>query len=133
MLGVECWVFSIQAMKRIPQPPINPALREVEHHDFWPGFVAVAAGVVLAFCGVWHPTGVDIVAGSAASEIQLVKAFSSSGLQYADELAPPPPPNFDNAANPAEALDRWAKQQANAEPPNWKVRVDTAAVAPCPT
>ena len=119
--------------KRIPQPPVNPALRDVERHDFWPGFVAVVAGIVLAFCGMRHLTGVDTVAGNAASEIQLVKAFSSGGLQFADQLAPPPPPKLTDPAAEAEALDRWAKQQANATPPTWKVRVDTAAAAPCPT
>ena len=120
-------------MKRVPQPPVNPALRNVERHDFWPGFVAVVAGVVLAFCGVRHLNGMDTVTGNTASEIQLVKAFSSGGLQFADQLAPPPPPNLADAAAEAEALDRWAKQQANATPPTWKVRVDTAAATPCPT
>jgi hypothetical protein len=120
-------------MKRIPQPPVNPALRARERHDFWPGFVAALAGVVVAFSGARHLTGVDTVDGNAASETQLVKAFSSGGVQYADQLAPPPPPDFNATANPAEALERWAKQQANAAPPTWKVRVDTTAAAPCPT
>jgi hypothetical protein len=120
-------------MKRVPQPPVTPALRDVERHDFWPGLVAVVAGVVLAFCGVRHSTGVDTVAGNTASEIQLVKAFSSSGLQFPDQLAPPPPPRLEDAAAEAAALDRWAKQQANVAPPTWKVRVDTTAAAPCPT
>jgi hypothetical protein len=120
-------------MKRISQPPINPALRDVERHDFWPGFVAVVAGVVLAFCGVRHLTGVDTVAGNTATEIQVVKAFSSGGLQYADQLAPPAPPKLTDPAAEAEALDRWAKQQANATAPTWKIRVDTAAATPCPT
>ncbi len=82
-------------MKRVPQPPVNPALRDVERHDFWPGFVAVVAGVVLLFCGARHLTGVGTVAGNTATEIQLVKAFASGGLQYANELAPPPPPKLD--------------------------------------
>jgi hypothetical protein len=120
-------------MKRIPQPPVNPALRDVEHHDFWPGFVAVVAGIVLAFGGVRHLTGVDTVSGNTASEIQLVKAFSSGGLQFADQLVPLPPPKLEDAAAEAEALDRWAKQLASAAPPTWKVRVDTAAKTPCPT
>lgn len=120
-------------MKRISQPPINPALRDVERHDFWPGFVAVVAGIVLAFCGVRHLTGVDTVTGNTASEIQVVKAFSSGGLQYADQLAPPAPPKLTDPAAEAEALDRWAKQQASAAAPTWKVRVDTAAATPCPT
>jgi hypothetical protein len=120
-------------MNRVPQPPVNPALRDVEHHNFWPGFVAVAAGVVLAFCGVRHLTGVGTVKGNTASEVQLVKAFSSSGLQYASEWTAPPPPRLSDPAAEAEALDRWAKEQANAKPPTWKIRVDTAAAAPCPT
>lgn len=120
-------------MKRIPQRPMNRGLRDRERHDFWAGFAVVVAGVILAICGARHLTGVETAAGGTASEIQLVKAFSSSGLQYADDITPPPPPNFDTAVNPAEALDRWAKQQANAGSPGWKIRVDTAAAAPCPT
>ena len=120
-------------MKHVSQPPVNPALRDVERHDFWPWFVAVAAGVVLVFCGVRHLTSLGTVTGNTASEIQLVKAFSSGGLQYADEMVPPPPPRLSDPAAEAEALDRWAKQQAHATPPTWKIRVDTAAAAPCPT
>jgi hypothetical protein len=120
-------------MKRVPQPPVNPALRALERHDFWPGFVAAVAGVVLAFGGARHLTGLDTVDGNSATEIQLAKAFSSGGLQYADQLAPPPPPRLSDPAAEAEALDRWAKQQASAAAPTWKVRVDTAAAAPCPT
>ena len=67
-------------MKRVPQPPVNPALRDVERHNFWPGSVAVAVGVVLAVWGVRHLTGLGTASGNTATEIQLVKAFSSSGL-----------------------------------------------------
>ncbi|HTY88921.1 MAG TPA: hypothetical protein VMB80_15765 [Candidatus Acidoferrum sp.] len=117
----------------MPQPPVNPALRDLERHDFWPGFAATLAGVVLAFCGVQHWTGVDTVDGRAAAETQLIKAFSSGGLQYASELPPPAPPQLEDPAAQAEALDRWARQQASAAPPNWTVRVDTDAKTPCPT
>ena len=121
-------------MLRVPQPPVNPALRSQEAHDFWPGFVVVLAGVVVAFCGARHLTGVDTVDGNVATEIQLVKAFSSGGLQYPKQAAPPPPPpNLDNVADPDEALERWAKQQANVQPPAWKLRVDLGAQAACPT
>ncbi|MGO9585596.1 MAG: hypothetical protein ACLP2Y_05325 [Limisphaerales bacterium] len=119
--------------KRVPQPPVNPALRALERHDFWPGFAAALAGVIVAFCGARHLTGVDTVAGNTASEIQLVKAFSSGGLQYASQLAPPPPPNLEDPAAEAEALDHWAKQLAQATPPAWKIRVDVSAQTPCPT
>jgi hypothetical protein len=125
--------FTASAMKRLPQPPVNPASRDIEHHDFWPGFIAVLFGSVLVFGGARHLTGVDTVGGSAASEIQLVKAFSFGGVQYASRIAPAPPPKLDDPAAEAEALDRWARQQDNATPPKWKVRVDTDAKTPCPT
>ena len=120
-------------LKRIPQPPMNPALRAREGHDFWPGFVVVLAGVIVVFCGARHLTGVDTVDGNTATEIQLVKAFSSGGLQYPGQVAPPPPPNLDEVADPGAALERWAKQQANIQPPAWKIRVDLGAQAACPT
>jgi hypothetical protein len=119
--------------KPVPQPPVNPALRRREGHDFWPGFVVALAGAALAFCGARHLTNVDTVDGSTASEIQLVKAFSCGGVQYPDQVAPVPPPKLDDLANPGEALDRWAKQQAHVQPPAWKIRVDAGAKSPCPT
>jgi hypothetical protein len=118
--------------QRVPQPPLDPALRDRERHDFWPGFVAALIGVVLAFCGARHLTNVDTVDGSNGWETQLINAFSSGGLQYADQLRAPPPPKLEDSAA-AEALDRWAKLQANASPPTWKVRIDTGAKTPCPT
>jgi hypothetical protein len=121
------------ALKRVPQPPLDSARRGLEHHDFWPGLIAAIIAVVLLFCGAWHLTGVDTIAGSTASEIQLTKAFSAGGLQYADRMAPPPPPKYDGSATGAEALERWARQTANAAPPSWKVRVDTGAKKACPT
>lgn len=120
--------------RRVAQPPINPALRNPERHDFWPGFIMTLVGLVLAFCGAWHLTAVDTVEGASAWETQLIKAFSAGGLQYPDQVAPPPPPppTDDPAAN-AAALDRWARQNAHAGPPSWKVRVDTGAKGGCPT
>ena len=79
-------------MNRVPQPPVNRALRALERHDFWPGFVVALAGLVVAFCGARHLTNVETVDGNSAWEVQLVKAFSSGGLQYPDQVAPPPPP-----------------------------------------
>ena len=74
-------------MRRVPQPPVNPALREVERHDFWPGFVAVLFGVILVFCGARHLTNIDTADGGNAWETQLIMAFAFDGLQYADRLA----------------------------------------------
>ncbi len=87
----------------------------------------------MLFCGARHLTGVETADGSTAWETQLVGAFSSAGLQYAADQAPPPPPNLDGVANPAEVLDRWAKQTAKAQPPAWRIRVDLGAKAACPT
>ena len=120
-------------MKRIPQPPVNPASRDLEHHDFRPGFIITLIGAILVFGGAQHLTNVDTVEGSTAWETQLIKAFSSGGLQYADQLAAPPPPKLDDPAAAAEALDRWARLPAGASAPKWKVRVDTSAKTPCPT
>jgi hypothetical protein len=120
-------------MTRVPQPSVNPAARAAERHDFWPGFAAVVAGAAVLFCGAGHVTRVPTATGGAAREMQLVKAFSSGGVQYASEQSAPPPPNLDNVANPAEALDRWARQQANVVPPSWRIRVDLGAKAACPT
>jgi hypothetical protein len=117
---------------RIPQPPVNPALRDVEHHDFWPGFIVALIGVVLTFGGARHLTNVDTVEGSTAWEVQLITAFSSGGLQYPSQLPLSPPPRLDDPALAAAALDRWARDQARTAP-TWKVRVDTGAKAPCPT
>ncbi len=116
-------------MPRVAQPPVNPALRDVEHHDFWLGFVAALIGLILVICGARHLTNIDTVDGANAWETQLIRAFAFSGLQYADQLAPPPPPRGDDP----EAFERWARQNRDAEAPTWKVRVDTAAKTPCPT
>lgn len=117
----------------IRQPPINPAQRAPERHDFWPAFIAAVAGVIITIGGARHLTGVDTTGNDTAWETQLIRAFSSGGVQYASDQAPPPPPNLEGVANPAEALDLWAKTQASFQPPSWKIRVDLGAKAACPT
>jgi hypothetical protein len=112
--------------RRVAQPPVNPAMRDAERHDFWTGFVLAVVGFVLLLCGARHLTGVETVQGGTAWETQLVKAFSSGGLRFPEQVAPPPPPKD---ADPA-ALERWARQNP---PPTWKVRVDAGATTPCPT
>lgn len=120
-------------MRRVPQPPVQPALRDLEHHDFWPGLIVVVIGVVLLVCGARNLTGIETTDGSGAWETQLVKAFSTSGLKFPSHEAPPPPPQSDDPAANAAALDRWAKQNLAAAAPTWKVRVDLSAKTPCPT
>src|SRR6516165_1505268 len=111
--------------RRIPQPPINPALRDSEHHDFWPGLVVTLAGAALLLCGARHLTNVETTDGGTAWETQLVKAYSSGGLKFPELTPPPPPPpKSDDPAASAAALERWAHEKAGATAPSWKVRVD---------
>ena len=119
--------------QRVPQPPVNRALRAREIHDFRPGLIAALAGAAVLLCGARHLTGVGTVDGKTAREKQLVQAFSSGGLQFPDQAGPPPPPKLDGVANPGEALARWSKQRAAFQPPTWKLRVDAGATTPCPT
>ena len=116
-------------MQRVPQPDVNPALRNPERHDFWPGFVVGLIAIVLLFCGARRMTKVDTVDGGSASEPQLIRAFAFDGLQWADKVPPTPPPQ----GNDPEAFERWEKQNREREAPGWVVRVDTAAKTPCPT
>ena len=119
---------------RVPQPPVDAARRKTERHRFWPGAVLTLAGLVFLGAGVSRPTSVDTVSGGPASETQLMKAFTSGGLQFGDEQEPPAPPKpTGNPAVDAAALARWDKQMANAQPVDWTVRVDTTAKDPCPT
>jgi hypothetical protein len=122
--------------KRIKQPPIQPALRDSEHHDFWPGFICALIGVVVLFCGARHLTAVDTTDGNSAWEHQLVKAFSSGGIQYVDRTARPlhrdpfaPPDAL--AAPPPVTLE----PAGDGEPtgPRWKIKVNLGASTPCPT
>jgi hypothetical protein len=121
-------------LRRVPQPPINPALRSPEHHDFWTGSILVAIALVILVVGVRHQTKVGTVSENAASEMDLFKAFSSGGIQYASKIASAPPPPVDaDPSKASEALERWAKKQASTAEPTWKIRVDTEAKTPCPT
>jgi hypothetical protein len=113
--------------RRISQPPVNPAGRDIERHTFWPGFAAAMIGLILVVFGARHLTAIETVNGGKAREIQLMKAYASGGLQF-PKAAPPPPDPGDPAA-----FERWVQQYADAAAPAWKVRVDTAATTPCPT
>lgn len=115
--------------KRVPQPPINPILRDRERHEFWTGFVVALIGLILLFAGARHLTGVEATDGSSASEVQLMRAYASDGLKFADRTPPPAPPKSDDPV----ALERWMRQNANATEPTWKVRVDLEAKTACPT
>jgi hypothetical protein len=118
--------------ERIEQPPIQPALRAREHHDFWPGFVVALVGVLLLLAGARHLTGVETTDGDTAWETQLIKAFSSGGLSYTDPSARPPP------RMPEDLPGMVLPPAPPDEPPlatgsRWKVRVNLGASSPCPT
>jgi hypothetical protein len=117
---------------RIEQPPIQPALRDPERHDFWPGFICGLIGLIVLLCGVRHMTGVETTDGGGAWEFQLVKAFSSGGIKFVDLSAPPAPPNPDDPAAAARAQEQLDKL-THLTGPRWKVKVDLGAKTPCPT
>lgn len=116
---------------RVPQPPINPRLRNAEEHGFWPAFAVALVAAALLFCGARHVTGLETVDGDSATEPQLVKAFTRGGLVFqeprlfpdADASTGPPP----SAADIREAERRAAL------PLRDRYRVNTGAVDPCPT
>ncbi len=120
-------------LKKIPQPPVNPALRETEGRGFWAAFVVVVVGAMLLLYGARHMTAVETVDGATATEIQIVKACSTGGFQYPSQVPPPPPPKPDDPAAAAAALERWERQSVAAANATWKVRVDTESKAACPT
>jgi hypothetical protein len=117
-------------MRRVPQPPVNPASRDVEAHDFWPGFIVVVIGALLIAGGARRTTAVETVDGGTAREVELMKAFASGGLQYPKHQPPPPPPKMDDSAVGSDALDRWARDTAKPAQVTWKVRVDPGAKTP---
>ncbi len=118
---------------RIPQPPVNPLLRAIEHHDFWLGLTVAVTGLALVYIGVKHLTGIDTVGGGTAWEPQLIKAFASGGLQYKDKALPPDPSTITDPVAAAEAMDRLARLGSGPRKPQWKITVDTGAKTPCPT
>ena len=117
--------------RRVFQPPIIPSARESEARDAWAGLALGCLALTLLLCGVSHITGIDTLAGSGASEYQLMKAFSSGGLRYSDAMAPPDPSVLNDPALSAAAFERL--QQRNRPFPKITYRVDTGATTPCPT
>ena len=116
-------------MTRIPQPPLNPLARPAEDHDFWPGFIFAIIALLVLFCGARHITGIDTVEGNSAWEWQLVKAFSSGGLEYVVPSDAPLPPE---STDPAAAAREQERRERAATTPS-KYRVNTGAQNPCPT
>ena len=118
-------------MIRVPQPPVNAALRDAERHDFWPAFVVLLIGGGLLVGGARHVTELETTDGGTATEVQLIKAFSRGGLEQVEGVAAVDPATFDDPAAAAAALERMIEEEARA--PRFKFLVNTGAVDPCPT
>ncbi|NLH72467.1 MAG: hypothetical protein GX456_05385 [Verrucomicrobia bacterium] len=119
--------------RKIPQPPIDPRTRPTEQHDFWAGGVITIVGLLVLITGLRHLTGVETLDGNSAWETQLVKAFSTGGLRYADATAAAPPVLPDNPADAVATLDRARKADTEKRHAIGRVRVDVGASTPCPT
>jgi hypothetical protein len=116
---------------RVEQPPVNPFARDTERHEFWPGFVLALIGLLVVVCGARHLTEVETLNGNTAWETQLVRAFSSGGLQYGNAA---PLPGAEEPIEPAIREPPTASSQRSvASGGRWKVRVNTDAKTPCPT
>ena len=117
--------------KRLPQPPVNPLLRNTEQRDFWPGAVVAAIALILLFCGARHLTSVETLDGGSAWEAQLVQAFARGGLQFQNASLNLGPATFADPAAAAAAMDKAARVADL--PLRARYRVNTSAVDPCPT
>jgi hypothetical protein len=121
----------VKTRKKVPQPPIQREARDPERHSFWPGSAAVLIGLAVLVCGARHITSVETTEGDAVREAQLVKAFSSGGIQYVDLSVPAPPPDVTDPVAMAQYLERLDRQALAG--PKWKVKVNAGANTPCPT
>ncbi len=121
----------IMIRKRVPQPPVNPLLRATERHDFWTGFILSIIALVVLFSGVRRVTGLETQEGGSASELQLIRAFTSGGLHFAQPSPPPNPASFEDPAAAAEAMDRASRVATL--PLRARYKVNTIAADPCPT
>jgi|YNPBryantNP2012_1023418.scaffolds.fasta_scaffold11227_3 hypothetical protein len=119
--------------RKISQPPINPGTRPTEQRDFWTGGVLTIVGLLVLIAGLRHLTGVETLDGSSAWETQLVKAFSTGGLRYAEATAAVLPTLPDNPADAVATLDRARKSSTERPHAIGRVRVDLGASTPCPT
>jgi hypothetical protein len=117
--------------KRVPQPPVNPLLRNTERHDFWPAAIITAVALALLVVGISRSTNVETVDGGSATESQLVKAFARGGLQFLAASAPIDPAAFADPDAAAAAMDQAAR--VTDLPLRNRYRVNTDAADPCPT
>jgi hypothetical protein len=107
--------------------------RPAERHDFWPGFVVAVIGALALVGGLRRITGIETVAGNSAWETQLVKAFSSGGLQYETPALPTGPADATDPSATAATLKQWEQAATGGPGTRRHVRINTSAATPCPT
>jgi len=110
---------------------MSPGARDPERHVFWSGAILVIIGVILITSGAVRSTGLETADGGTAREYQLVKSFAYGGLHLAPPPAAPDPAKFEDPAEAAAAMERFARDER--ERPRIKYVVNTEAVDPCPT
>ncbi len=116
---------------RVIQPPIQPALRDAEAHEFWPGFIGALAGLIVLVVGARHITAVETTDGDIAYETQLIRAFSSGGIQYLDRTARPMP--RDSFGPPGMVPPPEPPRGEPLAGPRWVIKVNLGAKKGCPT
>ena len=116
---------------RIAQPPVDPSLRPTEARGFWPGLILATAAVLLLAIGWRLPSAIATSDGERATQFQLVKAFTCSGLEAKSSVTMPDLASYDDPAEAEAALQRMAEQKASSFP--IKYTVNTGSADPCPT
>lgn len=119
-------------LRRVPQPPVQPASRAIEARGFWPGLVAGLIGFASLAVGAAHLTTIPTTDGDRAREMELVRAFAYGGLRHGEAAPMPPRPTGDPVYDMA-AMERWQKDISEHNSKAAKLRVDTGAKAACPT
>ena len=118
--------------ERVKQPAIQPALRDRERHDFWPGLVCALIGLILLVSGARHLTGVETTGGETAWETELVKAFSNGGVQQVDTTVRPKRPEIPHPPG-AFLPPEPPPPEAPTDGPRWAIKVNLGATGGCPT
>ncbi|MBM3878592.1 MAG: hypothetical protein FJ387_02580 [Verrucomicrobia bacterium] len=117
--------------RTVPQPPVDPLLRDAERHDFWLGLGVALVAIILLLSGARHVTGIETEPGQSARETQLVRAFARGGLEFQEAVISLDPALFEDPSQAAAALDRAARIVEL--PLRDRYRVNLGAKDPCPT
>jgi hypothetical protein len=118
-------------MQRRAQPDVQRFSRNLEQRDGWAALVLVLVSVTLLVCGARHLTAVSTTEGDGATEVQLVKAFSSGGLHSSNPAAMPDPAILNDPTRAAAAFEKLQRRDRKLDKLTY--RVDTSASTPCPT